>query len=427
MEFPFDAERVLNVDEQGIAVLYGKEFAGYSGLPVAPKYHNRFTIEPSNSKSSVIEQIALMIDRMGEASAKAQQLPQVITTMSRFAGTNQRLYIKVDHNRVEGILKVGEKTIFYRDFSGKIKELNPICVLDFYVHESCQRSGLGNTIFKKFLDHENVKPNKLAYDRPSPKLLKFLDKHYNLTAYVPQNNNFVIYEAYWRPYEIPQKVQRNTHQPELKARKPERSVDHDLPVRQPAREPPKKQTEQSKHYFEENPEYQNYSKSGPSKKELEEEELERELARRQFNPSNQLKRQTVNEFYKREDKGRSGQYPDTSYAKNRRSDSGSFSQTHAGQMYNHQEFEQPTGRTPSRQTSYNPSQPANSIATQNRNTVELGAGRLPHYNQRFDNTKDQYSDFPGQKVQQAGQHALSSAQKYNPKAAMYTREMTTLE
>ena len=34
----------------------------------------------------------------------------------------------------------------------------------------------------------------LAYDRPSPKLLGFLRKHYGLTEYVPQNNNFVVFE-----------------------------------------------------------------------------------------------------------------------------------------------------------------------------------------------------------------------------------------
>ena len=62
--------------------------------------------------------------------------------------------MKVSRNTVEGILKVGEKTIFYRDFSGRIKELNPICVLDFYVHESVQRSGIGSVLFAKMLEHE---------------------------------------------------------------------------------------------------------------------------------------------------------------------------------------------------------------------------------------------------------------------------------
>jgi len=37
----------------------------------------------------------------------------------------------------------------------------------------------------------------LAYDRPSPKLIGFLAKHYNLRHYVKQNNNFVIFDDYF--------------------------------------------------------------------------------------------------------------------------------------------------------------------------------------------------------------------------------------
>lgn len=37
-----------------------------------------------------------------------------------------------------------------------------------------------------FLQKERVEPHQLAIDRPSPKLLKFLNKHYNLETTVPQ-------------------------------------------------------------------------------------------------------------------------------------------------------------------------------------------------------------------------------------------------
>lgn len=45
---------------------------------------------------------------------------------------------------------------------------------------------------------EKISPEKLGYDRPSEKLLKFLKKHYNLEKYTPQNNNFVIYDNYFK-------------------------------------------------------------------------------------------------------------------------------------------------------------------------------------------------------------------------------------
>lgn len=47
------------------------------------------------------------------------------------------------------------------------------------------------------LKTENVEPRKLAYDRPSPKLKAFLAKHYNLKNFIPQNNNFVVYDDYY--------------------------------------------------------------------------------------------------------------------------------------------------------------------------------------------------------------------------------------
>lgn len=47
------------------------------------------------------------------------------------------------------------------------------------------------------LKFENVQPKILAYDRPSPKLLGFLKKHYGLNQYIPQNNNYVVFNDYF--------------------------------------------------------------------------------------------------------------------------------------------------------------------------------------------------------------------------------------
>jgi len=53
-----------------------------------------------------------------------------------------------------GILKVGVKKLFVRNHSGALKEINPLSVLDFYVHESVQRGGHGKDLFEKMLFHE---------------------------------------------------------------------------------------------------------------------------------------------------------------------------------------------------------------------------------------------------------------------------------
>ena len=47
------------------------------------------------------------------------------------------------------------------------------------------------------MEYENLPAHKYAYDRPSPKLLGFLRKHFDLTKYSPQANNFVIFEQYY--------------------------------------------------------------------------------------------------------------------------------------------------------------------------------------------------------------------------------------
>jgi alpha-tubulin N-acetyltransferase 1 len=49
-------------------------------------------------------------------------------------------------NTAFGFIKIGKKNLFIRNQAGTIKEISPICVLDFYVHESQQRSGFGKVI-----------------------------------------------------------------------------------------------------------------------------------------------------------------------------------------------------------------------------------------------------------------------------------------
>nr|CAG4719655.1 unnamed protein product [Naegleria fowleri] len=141
--------------------------------------------------------ICSIIDKMGEASAKAQSLPYAITTSAKIQLNDNNLYLYAIENKAMGIIKVGKKKLFYRNLSGDFKEIEPLCVLDFYVSESCQRKGIGKLLFEAMTTHENMTAEKLAYDRPSPKLIAFLRKHYGLSDYIPQSNNFVIFKQYF--------------------------------------------------------------------------------------------------------------------------------------------------------------------------------------------------------------------------------------
>jgi alpha-tubulin N-acetyltransferase 1 len=42
---------------------------------------------------------------------------------------------------------MGRKRLFVYDRHGQQWEMNPLCVLDFYIHESRQRMGCGRRLF----------------------------------------------------------------------------------------------------------------------------------------------------------------------------------------------------------------------------------------------------------------------------------------
>jgi alpha-tubulin N-acetyltransferase 1 len=255
MEFDFDAQNLLAPAYSGVAVLHGRRLSGYSSMATASR-SGRLARLQHQPRGSLISQIAAIVDQMGQASSVAQKLPQTITTMGRFSGTEQRLYLKVSGNVVQGLLKVGERTIFYRDYAGKCKELIPLCVLDFYVHESMQRQGIGLEIFQYMLDTESIKPNKIAYDKPSSKLIKFLDKHYGLKSFIPQNNNYVIYESFWNlGYSVP----KNTIEKLRGYQNSQKCIKDQIFEDQRERDEIEREnlTQKDIHYFKEAEQYQN--------------------------------------------------------------------------------------------------------------------------------------------------------------------------
>ena len=116
----------------------------------------------------------------------------------KLVGSNHRIFVRTTGNKVIGFLKMGEKNLFHRDAMGRVTEIYILCVLDFYVHESMQRGGHGKALFERMLAYEKEPPVKMAYDRPSYLLLRFLRKHYNLINYIPQNNKYVIFDEFFR-------------------------------------------------------------------------------------------------------------------------------------------------------------------------------------------------------------------------------------
>nr|XP_033772801.1 alpha-tubulin N-acetyltransferase 1 isoform X2 [Geotrypetes seraphini] len=187
MEFPFDIHKVL---VEKITML---------GPNLRPARR------PFSARVDFQHQITMIVDEIGKASAKAQHLTAPITSASRLQGSDHRLYILKDcsaknagKGTVIGFLKVGYKKLFVLDHHGAHNEVEPLCVLDFYVHEALQRHGHGKELFQYMLQQEHLHPSQLAVDRPSEKLLSFLRKHYSLRSTIPQVNNFVVFEGFFQ-------------------------------------------------------------------------------------------------------------------------------------------------------------------------------------------------------------------------------------
>lgn len=150
-----------------------------------------------------------VLDTLGKKSAVAQGLKKPVTYGSACSLLGQRIYLMVEDKCALGFIKVGTKRLFvappplhaargnHTDVRDALKEISPACVLDFYVHESCQRTGLGKCLFDTMLAQEGLGASQLAYDRPSAKFLPFLRKHFGLSRYTPQNNNFVIFDEFY--------------------------------------------------------------------------------------------------------------------------------------------------------------------------------------------------------------------------------------
>ncbi|KAI2541408.1 alpha tubulin acetyltransferase 1 [Homo sapiens] len=189
------------------------------------------------------QQIMTIIDELGKASAKAQNLSAPITSASRMQSNRHVVYILKDSSArpagkgaIIGFIKVGYKKLFVLDDREAHNEVEPLCILDFYIHESVQRHGHGRELFQYMLQKERVEPHQLAIDRPSQKLLKFLNKHYNLETTVPQVNNFVIFEGFFAH-------QHRPPAPSLRATRHSRAAAVDPTPAAPARKLPPKRAE----------------------------------------------------------------------------------------------------------------------------------------------------------------------------------------
>ncbi|KAG9404469.1 Alpha-tubulin N-acetyltransferase 1 [Aphanomyces cochlioides] len=153
-------------------------------------------------RDPTMQHIVLGIDALGQGSAEAQHLKTPLTSLAIIDQQQHTLYVALNDREALGILKVAKKHLYYYVWralkaKGDMVEIDPLCVLDFYVRKEHQRHGIGLKLFQYMLEKEHVEPRRLAYDRPSPKLFPFLRKHFAMYNYVDQPNRFVIFDDYF--------------------------------------------------------------------------------------------------------------------------------------------------------------------------------------------------------------------------------------
>ncbi|CAN7993762.1 unnamed protein product [Ixodes hexagonus] len=205
MEFPFDVSDLfsheLSVVERDLRV---RDASAVQPLEEpASDYPSPTTPSPvSAKKRESQEQLGRVIDALGEASSMAQGLPAAVTTTEKLRRSRHRVYILVEPKAdgralVLGLLKVGFKQLFLRDESCRLCQVRPLCLLDFYVHESRQRQGCGRRLFDCMTKMESLSPAQLPIDHPSGKLLAFMERHFGLAPALPQNNHFAVFPGFF--------------------------------------------------------------------------------------------------------------------------------------------------------------------------------------------------------------------------------------
>lgn len=91
---------MLKVDQGGFVCLSGRDYQRH--------------LRPHTQEKG-LSLLSKIIATLGDSSAAAQKLKQVITTPSKFYSSDQRLFLKVIGNKALGFVKVGERKLFYHD------------------------------------------------------------------------------------------------------------------------------------------------------------------------------------------------------------------------------------------------------------------------------------------------------------------------
>lgn len=171
-------------------------------------------VDRIDKKKRVLCQIPNWIDKLGDESAKAQNLRNPITSFEKFSKSQcgDQIYLLIKHNLSEknnsetqgmdqpvfepvGLIRIGVRNLYF-DYNGHLKNVkNCPCVLDFYIRH--RRKGLGFHLFYSVCNYNHYEPSQFAFDRPTSSMLSFLKRHFRLDKSYKQHNHFVIFDEFF--------------------------------------------------------------------------------------------------------------------------------------------------------------------------------------------------------------------------------------
>ena len=172
---------------------------------------DHFVILHTNQCKNIPQNIQALINQIGIASSNAQGLNHVITSYSSFMTGENTIYLLLDDqdSMIVGFIKIGSRRLFLWDKMGVQHELKTVCLLDFFTYPNCQRKGYGKKMIDRLLKDENKGMEEIPIDKPSPLCLSFMKKHFGLSNFIPQNNNYVVFDQFWESPTFLNKTVRN--------------------------------------------------------------------------------------------------------------------------------------------------------------------------------------------------------------------------
>lgn len=165
-----------------------------------------------NVSRDVRQHFIQWIDTLGQESAIAQNLKQPITCWEKIRPDGAKAYSPVkivdwiyliieqkDGTEVSydpiSFLRFGSRSLFLEKEGQLVRQDTTFCALDFYCRE--QRNGFGLLLFSEALRHHAMTAQNVAFDRPTPAMVSFLQKHFSLRNPMAQHNRFVIFDGFF--------------------------------------------------------------------------------------------------------------------------------------------------------------------------------------------------------------------------------------